>query len=69
MPGEQKYKLEDSSTTSGRIELGSGPFEYAGRDESNGIRLEAVACLKLSAGLKRVISHQPEVRQTQEIAH
>ena len=45
VPGEQKYKLEDSSTTSGRIELESGLFESAGRDKSNGIRLEVVACL------------------------
>ena len=69
MPGEQKYKLEDSSTTSSRIESGSGPFESAGRDESNGIRFEMLACLELSAELKRVIADQPEVRQTREIAH
>ena len=45
LPGEQKYKLHDSSTPSGRIGSGGGPFESAGRDESNGIRLEPVACL------------------------
>ena len=45
LPGEQKYKLDDSSTASCRIGSGCGLFESAGRNESNGIRLEAVACL------------------------
>ena len=45
LPGEQKSKLDNSSTASGRLGSGGGPFESAGRDESNGIRLELVACL------------------------
>ena len=45
LPGEQKFKVDDSSTASGQIGLGSGPFESAGLDESNGIRLEGVAGL------------------------
>ena len=45
MPGKQKYKVEDSSSARCRIESASGPFESAGREESNSIRPELVACL------------------------
>ena len=57
----------DSSTTSGQIEWESAPFGSAGRDESNGIRLEVGARLSLSAGVITVIAPQPTVRQTREI--
>ena len=45
LPSEQKYKLEGSSTTSGRIALGGGSFESAGQDDLNSIRLEGGVCL------------------------
>ena len=62
-------KKSDSSSFRGLPGLGSGPLESTGRDKSKGITLDVVACLYLSVGLKKIIAHQPEVRQGQEIAH
>jgi len=47
-----QVKRSDSSSARGPPGPGSGPLGSAGRDESNGIRLELVACLSLSSGEK-----------------